>query len=166
MSPADRIHEQNEQDPGRVVHTRQEAGPSDFLAADPALHIIQLNMEGLSAAKRFIIRDISERHSVNVICLQETHVDIDWASCFSVSGFDLISYTLLAKYGCVLYTRNDLGRRQANGLLQGSLLALTLSVTVSEIECTLTDSQYCQILSAVASETQHIQDCDKCFPPA
>jgi len=77
MSPADRIHEQNEQDPGRVVHTRQEAGPSDFLAADPALRIIQLNMEGLSAAKRFIIRDISERHSVNVICLQETHVDID-----------------------------------------------------------------------------------------
>jgi len=28
------------------------------------------------------------------------------------------------------------------------------------------DSRSCQILSALASETQHIQDCDNCFPPA
>ena len=32
MPPADRIREQNEQDPGRVAHTRHEAGSSDFLA--------------------------------------------------------------------------------------------------------------------------------------
>jgi len=47
MPPADRIREQNEQDPGRVMHTRQEAGSSDFLAVGPALHILQLNVEGL-----------------------------------------------------------------------------------------------------------------------
>jgi len=28
------------------------------------------------------------------------------------------------------------------------------------------DSRSCRILSAVASETQHVQDCDGCFPPA
>ena len=53
MPPADRIREQNEQDPGRVTHTRQEAGSSDFLAVCPALRILQLNVEGLSAANFF-----------------------------------------------------------------------------------------------------------------
>jgi len=32
MPPADRIREQNEQDPGRVTHIRQKAGSNDFLA--------------------------------------------------------------------------------------------------------------------------------------
>ena len=37
--PADRIREQDEQDPGRVAHTRQEAGSNDFLAVGPALQL-------------------------------------------------------------------------------------------------------------------------------
>ena len=56
MSPADRIREQNEQDPSRVAHTRQKAGSNGFLAVSPALRILQLNVEGLSVAKRSIIR--------------------------------------------------------------------------------------------------------------
>jgi len=40
-------------------------------------------VEGLSAAKRScLIRDIAERHNVDVICFQETHVDVDCASVF------------------------------------------------------------------------------------
>ena len=61
---ADRICEQNEQDPSRVAHTRQEAGSNDFLAVGLALRILQLNMEGLSAAECSIIRDIAERLNV------------------------------------------------------------------------------------------------------
>jgi len=49
MPPTDRIREQNEQDPGRVTHTRQEAGPNDFLAVDPALRSLHLNVEGLGS---------------------------------------------------------------------------------------------------------------------
>jgi len=60
MPPADRIREQNKQDPGRVMHTRQEAGSTDFLAVGPALRVLQLNVEGLSAAKHSIIRHIAE----------------------------------------------------------------------------------------------------------
>jgi len=45
MPPADRIREQNGQDPGRVAHTRQEAGSTDFLAVGPALRIRQLNAD-------------------------------------------------------------------------------------------------------------------------
>jgi len=77
MSPADRIREHNEQDPGRVAHTRQKAGSNDFLAVGPALCILQLNVEGLSAAKRYIIRGTAERHNVDVICLQENHHIVD-----------------------------------------------------------------------------------------
>ena len=53
MRPADRIREQNEQDPGRVAHTWQEAVFTDSLAVGPALRILQLNVEGLSAAKKY-----------------------------------------------------------------------------------------------------------------
>jgi len=41
-----------------------------------ALVILQLNVEGLSAAKRSIIRDIAGRHNVDVICLQETRAPL------------------------------------------------------------------------------------------
>ena len=71
MPPADRIREQNEQDPSPVAHTWQEAGSSDFLDVGPAVRILQLNVEDLSAAKRSIVWDIAERHHVDVICLQE-----------------------------------------------------------------------------------------------
>jgi len=68
----------------RALQTRP--GSTDFLAVGPALRVLQLNVEGLSAAKRScIIRDIAERHNrhnVDVICLQETHVNVDYASRF------------------------------------------------------------------------------------
>ena len=79
MPPADRIHEQNEPDPGRVVHTRQEAGSNDFLAVGPALHILQLNVEGLSAAKYSIIRDTAERH--NVKSAPQSHMAGIYSDC-------------------------------------------------------------------------------------
>jgi len=41
--------------------TPDEAGSIDFLAVGPALRILQLNVEGLSAAKHSIIRNIAER---------------------------------------------------------------------------------------------------------
>ena len=74
MPPADRIREQNEQDPGRVTHTRQEAGSNDFLAVGPALRVLQLNVEGLSAAKRSIIREsiLHEADDDAVIWLEST----------------------------------------------------------------------------------------------
>jgi len=46
-------------------------------AVGPALRIMQLNVEGLSAAKRHIIESLAEIHHIDVICLQETHVNDD-----------------------------------------------------------------------------------------
>jgi len=89
MPHADRIL--LEQDPSPVASDSGEARDDDFLAVGPALRILQLNVEGLSAAKRSVIRTIADRHNIDVICLQETHVDADISSRFTIGGFDLIS---------------------------------------------------------------------------
>jgi len=95
MPPADPVREQNEQDPGRIAHIRQEAGSNDFLAVGPALPAHpQRNVEGLSAAKHSIIRNIADRHNVNVICLQETHADAACAYRFLPCDAMLAQYML------------------------------------------------------------------------
>ena len=58
---------------------------------------MQLNVEGLSAAKRRIIKSLAEIHHIDVICLQETHVNDNKSDRLTISGFDIISYTLHAK---------------------------------------------------------------------
>ena len=78
-----------------------------FQAVGPALHIMQLNVEGLSAAKRHIIESLAEIHHIDVICLQETHVNDDKSDRLTISGFDIISYTLHAKHGRATYVRSD-----------------------------------------------------------
>ena len=95
-------------DPGH----KARKNPSDnadlgFQAVGPALRIMQLNVEGLSAAKRHIIESLAEIHHIDVICLQETHVNDDKSDRLTISGFDIISYTLHAKHGRATYVRSD-----------------------------------------------------------
>jgi len=86
-------------DPGH----KTSKNPSDnanlgFQAVGPALRIMQLNVERLSAAKRRIIQSLAEIHHIDVICLQVTHVN-DKSDRLTISGFDIINYTLHAKHG-------------------------------------------------------------------
>jgi len=76
-------------------------------AVGPALRIMQLNVEGLSAAKRDIIQSLAEIHHIDVICLQETHVNDDKSDRLTISGFDIISYTLHSKHERATYVRSD-----------------------------------------------------------
>ena len=78
-----------------------------FQAVGPALCIMQLKVEGLSAAKRHIIQPLAEIHHIDVNCLQETHVNDEKSDRLTISGFDIISYTLHAKHGRVTYVRSD-----------------------------------------------------------
>jgi len=95
-------------DPGH----KASKNPSDnadlgFQAIGPALRIMQLNVEGLSAAKRRIIQSLAEIHHIDDICLQETHVNEDKSDRLTISGFDIISYTLHAKHGRATSVRRD-----------------------------------------------------------
>ena len=72
--------------------------------------IMQINVEGLSAAKRHIMQSLAEIHHIDVICLQETHVNddnFDKSDFLTISGFDIINYTLHAKHGRATYVHND-----------------------------------------------------------
>ena len=59
MPPADRIY-----DPGQGAKKDLTDTGDDFLAIDLALRIMQLNVEGLSAAKREVISSIAERQKI------------------------------------------------------------------------------------------------------
>jgi len=83
--------------------------PSDnadmgFQAVGSSLRIMQLNVEGLSAAKRHIIESLAEIHHINVICLQETRVNDDKSDRLTISGFDIISYTLFIFFAYEKYS--------------------------------------------------------------
>ena len=82
-----------------IILKNLRKNPSDnadlsFQAVDLGLHIMQLNVEGLSAAKRHITESLAEIHHTDVICLQEIHVNDDKSNCLTISGFDIISYTV------------------------------------------------------------------------
>ena len=62
MPPADRIY-----DPGQGAKKDLTDTGDDFLAIGPALRIMQLNAEGLSAAKREVISSIAERQHTLII---------------------------------------------------------------------------------------------------
>jgi len=116
MPPADRIQE--EQDPGPAATDSREAREDDFQAIGPALRILQLNVEALSAAKRSVIHTIADRHNIDVICLQETRIDSDVSSRFKISGFDLISYRLNDKHGRALYMPKHFAHRPSLCVIQ------------------------------------------------
>jgi len=61
MPPADRIY-----DPGQGAKKDLTDTGDDFLAIGPALQIMQLNVEGLSAAKREVISSIAERQKIRL----------------------------------------------------------------------------------------------------
>jgi hypothetical protein len=95
-------------DPGQDTNEDLHGTDNDFLAVGPALRILQLNVEGLSAAKRSVISSIADKEKIDIICLEETHVDGDIASRFSISGFDLVSYALHPKHGRATYVRGNI----------------------------------------------------------
>jgi hypothetical protein len=97
------------EDPGQRVEKDQPHRPDDdFLAVGPALRILQLNVEGLSAAKRSIISAIADQQNIDIICLQETHVEEDRADRLNINGYDLVSRALHAKHGRATYVRSNI----------------------------------------------------------
>lgn len=96
-------------DPGQAPYTDPDKQvPHDFQAIGPAFRVLQLNVEGLSAAKRQLIGTIAQRHEVDVICLQETHVADMTAGRYGIVGYDLLSAAPDAKYGRATYIRSTI----------------------------------------------------------
>ena len=107
--PAEPNPSQGEIDPGSHIYDNPNDTPDrGFQAIGPALRILQLNVEGMSAAKRGIISTIADRQKTDIICLEETHVNDDKASRFDIEGFDLVCRTLHPKHGRATYVRSNI----------------------------------------------------------
>jgi len=87
MPTADRI----QKDPSRGARKSPSyTADLDFRAVGPALHILQLNVEELPAAKRVVIQSLAETHRIHVICLEETHIDSATSNCYTIRGAPII----------------------------------------------------------------------------
>lgn len=109
LQPAEPNPSQEAMDPGSHLNDNDpDKLDQHFQALGPAMRIVQLNVEGLSAAKRELICNIAVQQKADVVCLQETHVSDDKASRFNIQGFDLVSYALHSKHGRAMYVRSDI----------------------------------------------------------
>uniref|UniRef100_H3ADS4 Endonuclease/exonuclease/phosphatase domain-containing protein n=1 Tax=Latimeria chalumnae TaxID=7897 RepID=H3ADS4_LATCH len=81
---------------------------SSYEAIGPALRVLQLNVEGLSAAKCTVISDLARHHNIDIVCLQETHISMDEASRYKLNGFDLLNYVPHGRHGRATYIRANI----------------------------------------------------------
>jgi len=78
-------------------------------------------------------RETQHQHHLH----QKTHVDADGASHFSISGFDLISYTLHAKHDVPARLSNG---KQTDAVIQATVLPdETVFLCTSVVHQTLAD---------------------------
>ncbi|KAL4101204.1 hypothetical protein QTP88_021224 [Uroleucon formosanum] len=92
----DNDNDPNEQlDQGNLENTEQ-------------ISILQINVEGLSMAKRTYLERMSKEHKVNILCLQETHIPKGAPpDRFKIQGFQLTCHDDHPKYGTAIYIRED-----------------------------------------------------------
>ena len=104
-------------DPNRSPNSEMDPGTDlNHLGADhvflhigPVIRILQLNIEGISAAKRDILSTICSTHNVDIICLQEVHAkaDISWGRLV-IDNYDLVAFAGHQQHGRATYVRSDI----------------------------------------------------------
>ena len=68
--------------------------------------VLQLNVEGISAAKRELILKLAKDNHANVLLLQETHTTED--KQLSLEGFSLVSYNHHRQHGLATYVSHSI----------------------------------------------------------
>ena len=67
---------------------------ANFLDVGPAIRILTVNTEGLTYTKRVILASLCEEHGVDVLCLQETHIEDDAPTTrLKIANFDLLAFS-------------------------------------------------------------------------
>lgn len=74
----------------------------------PNIHILQINVEGLSKDKCDYLSKLAIENSIDVIALQESHLNEDNITKGKVAGFKMIGYLPSSIHGSVMYVRNSL----------------------------------------------------------
>lgn len=74
----------------------------------PVIHILHLNIEGISKSKGECASKIAREHSIDVIALQETHTltDDDISNRGLIDGYRIVAHVPSRVYGIATYVRN------------------------------------------------------------
>ena len=93
----------SETDPGTDLN--HQGADHVFLDIGPAIRILQLNIEGISAAKRDILSTICSKH-IDIICLQEVHAKADISrGRLVIDNYDLVAFAGHQQHGRATYSR-------------------------------------------------------------
>lgn len=94
-------HSQSLNGPSQDPHTRD---------VGPQLHILQLNIDGISRNKSEYLSRILHDSKIKVLLLQETLTgnEEDILNRGNIAGFSLAHAIYHNKYGTVIYNRNDI----------------------------------------------------------
>ena len=92
--------------------------------------VLQLNVEGLTRAKRDLILHISEEKNINIILLQETHVKDE--DHLSIEGFNTISFIPSSKHGIATYAREGINIKSVLKSDEGNQIEW-ISITVNDM---------------------------------
>ena len=77
---------------------------------ESTISILQVNVEGLTEAKRQIIRRLANEHQANVLLLQETHAEK--TDKLQIEEFNLIDFISHNKHGIATYCRDGLDAKK------------------------------------------------------
>ena len=92
----------SETDPGTDLN--HQGADHVFLDIGPAIRILQLNIEGISAAKREILSTICSKHNIDIICLQEVKAKADVSrGRLVIDNYDLVSFAGHQQHGRATY---------------------------------------------------------------
>lgn len=79
-----------------------------FKAIGPSLRIFQLNIEGLSSAKRDYLSNELKNYNIDVIVLQETRIPPERGTNTTIAGFTLVAAKYHQKHGILSYVKNNI----------------------------------------------------------
>ena len=97
----------SETDPGNDLN--HQGADHVFLDIGPAIRILQLNIEGISAAKREILSTICSSHQIDIICVQEVHAKADVSrGRLVIDNYDLVAFAGHWQHGRATYVRSDI----------------------------------------------------------
>jgi len=95
----------DESNSGQSYHPQSAKSPKWPLSG-PCLTLVSLNIEGLTPEKEQLISEIVREHRCEVLCLQETHREIEHRRP-NIKGMTLIIERLHEKSGSALFVKDN-----------------------------------------------------------
>lgn len=91
---------------GVPIDKKNKLDSNTNLTIGASIRILSLNIEGISMAKCEYLTHLLKKHDVDIVLLQETHLDDNQApSRYNIRGYDVIHQQNHKKYGLLTYAR-------------------------------------------------------------